>query len=83
MAVTDDGPGIAPEEREAVLRRFFRSDRSRSRPGTGLGLSLVAAIARLHGCQIAIEGGIGGRGCRIILRYSRPATLNFDLIGRS
>jgi signal transduction histidine kinase len=83
MAVTDDGPGIAPEEREAVLRRFFRSDRSRHRPGTGLGLSLVAAIARLHGCHMAIEGGTGGRGCRIILRYSRPASLNFDLIGRS
>jgi signal transduction histidine kinase len=83
MAVTDDGPGIAPEEREAVLRRFFRSDRSRHRPGTGLGLSLVAAIARLHGCHMAIEGGTGGRGCRIILRYSRVATLNFDLIGRT
>jgi signal transduction histidine kinase len=83
MAVMDDGPGIAPKEREAVLRRFFRSDRSRSRPGTGLGLSLVAAIARLHGCHMAIEDGADGRGCRITLRYTRVATLNFDLISRS
>jgi signal transduction histidine kinase len=74
LAVTDDGPGIAPEEREAVLRRFFRSDRSRSRPGTGLGLSLVAAIARLHGCKLGIEDGIEGQGCRIVLRCPRAVT---------
>jgi signal transduction histidine kinase len=74
MVVTDNGPGIAPEEREAVLRRFFRSDRSRSRPGTGLGLSLVAAIARLHGCKLAIEDGSEGQGCRIVLHCPRVVT---------
>ena len=49
IRVADSGPGIAPEEFPKLLRRFQRGDRSRGTPGTGLGLSLVAAIARLHG----------------------------------
>ncbi|MDT8266356.1 ATP-binding protein, partial [Roseomonas sp. DSM 102946] len=48
LEVSDDGPGIPAEEREKVLRRFYRLDRSRNTPGTGLGLALVAAVARLH-----------------------------------
>ena len=47
--VADDGPGVPEEERERVVRRFYRLDRSRSTPGAGLGLSLVAAVAGLHG----------------------------------
>ena len=47
--VIDNGPGVPAEERGAVLQRFYRSARDRQRPGSGLGLSLVAAIARLHG----------------------------------
>ena len=70
IAVTDDGPGIPENERQAVLKRFFRSDRSRHKPGTGLGLSLVAAVARLHGGQLAIESGSDGKGCRITLGFS-------------
>lgn len=53
-SVSDDGPGIPPELREKVFQRFFRLDRSRSTPGTGLGLSLVAAIATLHGIAITL-----------------------------
>jgi signal transduction histidine kinase len=70
IVVTDDGPGIPEHERQAVLKRFFRSDRSRNKPGTGLGLSLVAAVARLHGGQLAIESGSDGKGCRITLGFS-------------
>ena len=48
VRVWDTGPGIPPEESEAVMRRFYRLDPSRHLPGTGLGLSLVAAIAMYH-----------------------------------
>lgn len=53
--VADNGPGIPEEDRQRVFRRFFRLDRSRSTPGNGLGLSLVAAVAALHGVQISLE----------------------------
>ena len=46
VAVSDNGPGIPPQEREAVLRRFHRLEKSRHTPGSGLGLSLVAAVAK-------------------------------------
>ncbi|MES2104970.1 MAG: HAMP domain-containing sensor histidine kinase [Pseudomonadota bacterium] len=49
IAVCDDGPGIPMEEKHKVLERFYRSDASRGTPGVGLGLSLVAAVAKLHG----------------------------------
>jgi signal transduction histidine kinase len=55
VIVADTGPGIPAEEREAVLRRFYRAERSRHTPGSGLGLSLVAAVARLHGLDLVIE----------------------------
>jgi signal transduction histidine kinase len=53
--VSDNGPGIPPEEREKVFQRLYRLDTSRSTPGSGLGLSLVRAIADLHGATIALE----------------------------
>jgi signal transduction histidine kinase len=49
VAVSDDGPGIPDEEKSKVLERFYRGDASRGTPGAGLGLSLVAAVAKLHG----------------------------------
>ncbi|MBE7219974.1 MAG: HAMP domain-containing histidine kinase, partial [Caulobacteraceae bacterium] len=64
VRVWDTGPGIAPEDRAAVMRRFYRVDRSRHLPGTGLGLSLVAAIARLHGFGLTIGAREGG-GCDV------------------
>ncbi len=61
VLVTDTGPGISEQEREAVLRRFYRSDKMRNTPGVGLGLSLVAAIVKLHGFRLIINSGSGGR----------------------
>ncbi|MGY4350171.1 signal transduction histidine kinase [Bradyrhizobium sp. GM7.3] len=61
VRVSDTGPGIGEQEREAVLRRFYRSDKMRNTPGVGLGLSLVAAITKLHGFRLIIHAGSGGR----------------------
>jgi len=62
IRVTDTGSGINEQEREAVLRRFYRSDKMRNTPGVGLGLNLVAAIVKLHGFRLAIHCG---QGCRV------------------
>ena len=61
VRVSDTGPGISEQEREAVLRRFYRSDKIRSTPGVGLGLNLVVAIVKLHGFRLVIHSGQGGR----------------------
>ena len=61
VRVTDTGCGISEQEREAVQRRFLRSDKIRNTPGVGLGLNLVAAIVKLHGFRLAIHSGAGGR----------------------
>jgi signal transduction histidine kinase len=55
LSVADHGPGIAPSDRGRVLERFVRLEQSRSQPGSGLGLSLAAAIARLHGGELIME----------------------------
>jgi len=55
LAVTDNGPGVPANRREDVVKRFVRLDESRSKPGTGLGLSLVQAVAALHGGQLLLE----------------------------
>jgi signal transduction histidine kinase len=70
VAVNDSGPGIPAEERARVFQRFYRLKRSRSTPGSGLGLSLVEAIAALH--QIGIELTDNGPGLRVTLRFRAP-----------
>ena len=55
IRVQDSGPGVPAAERAAVLRRFYRADRSRQVPGTGLGLSLVSAILHLHGYALILH----------------------------
>ncbi|MBR1125260.1 CAMP factor family pore-forming toxin [Bradyrhizobium lablabi] len=69
IRVTDSGPGISEREREAVLRRFYRNDKIRSTPGVGLGLSLVAAIVKLHGFRLTIQPG---PGCRVEIACPDP-----------
>jgi len=54
VSISDDGPGIPPCEHEHVFKRFYRLEQSRYTPGNGLGLSLVAAVARLHGARIEL-----------------------------
>ncbi|WP_458071012.1 ATP-binding protein [Rhodanobacter sp. BL-MT-08] len=63
--VSDSGPGIPPDQRDAVIRRFYRAESSRSTPGSGLGLSIVNAIARLHGYTLEIANS--ERGARLSL----------------
>ena len=60
VIVSDDGPGIPEADRVRVLERFVRLDASRSVPGTGLGLSLVAAIADLHRARLVLEDNTPG-----------------------
>ncbi len=60
LTVRDHGPGIPEEARQRVLERFVRLDAARSLPGSGLGLSLVAAVARLHGSDLRLEAAEPG-----------------------
>jgi len=55
LIVADHGPGIPPADRDRVTQRFVRLESSRNSPGTGLGLSLVAAVARLHDATLSFE----------------------------
>jgi signal transduction histidine kinase len=55
LSVADRGPGIADTDRGRVVERFVRLEQSRSQPGSGLGLSLAAAVARLHGGELKLE----------------------------
>ncbi len=70
ITVADHGPGISPADRERVVGRFVRLENSRSRPGSGLGLSMAAAVARLHHGALRIEDN--APGLRVVL--SLPAT---------
>ena len=68
--VIDSGPGIPADERDAVTRRFYRGDNSRTTGGSGLGLSIVSAIVRLHGYALDI-GDATSNGARLTL-YCYP-----------
>jgi signal transduction histidine kinase len=59
VRVIDEGPGVPPNERELIFRRFWRRDRTRTN-GSGLGLSIVARIAEAHGGSIRVEDGAAG-----------------------
>ncbi len=67
VSVADTGPGIPPDMREAVLRRFVRLDAARATPGNGLGLSLVEAVARLHRAQLRMDDNHPGLKAGIVL----------------
>lgn len=71
ISIADDGPGIPPEEYEHVFKRFYRLEHSRYTPGNGLGLSLVAAVARLHAAQIEMLDN--SPGLTFKLWFSPPA----------
>ena len=79
IAVEDNGPGIAPADRSRAVEPFVRLDDARTQPGGGLGLAMVAAVARLHGGSFVLSdpasasgsggsGGSGGKGLVATLR---------------
>jgi len=75
LSVADDGPGVAPEYRDRILERFVRLEASRSTPGSGLGLSLVSAIARAHGAKLEFTEGIkhadgNGAGLKVVMTFA-------------
>jgi signal transduction histidine kinase len=71
LRVADSGPGIPAEDRTRVVERFVRLEASRNSPGTGLGLSLVAAVAHFHNAQLLLEDN--APGLKATLRFPRPA----------
>jgi signal transduction histidine kinase len=74
FSITDTGPGVPDEDRQRVVQRFVRLENSRSEPGSGLGLSLVAAVADAHGGRLELDEGPGvvdgkGPGLRVALVF--------------
>lgn len=67
LSISDNGPGIPVDERDKVLRRLYRLERSRTTPGSGLGLSLVKAIADLHDAKLVLEDN--GPGLRVTILF--------------
>jgi signal transduction histidine kinase len=74
LNVSDTGPGIPEKDQDRVKDRFVRLDESRSEPGTGLGLSLVKAVARLHGGELQLTNGDPGLVARIDLTRAKPGS---------
>lgn len=79
LVVADNGPGIPEDRRQDVLRRFFRLDASRHHPGTGLGLSVVDAIARHHGGQLILEDNCQGLRLSMRLPLTHPPSCDSSL----
>ncbi len=73
IAVSDDGPGIPPDQRTRAVERFVRLDNARTLPGGGLGLAMVSVVARLHGGTLTLTDGVGPthRGLQAIIRLPR------------
>ncbi|HWX89325.1 MAG TPA: HAMP domain-containing sensor histidine kinase [Rhizomicrobium sp.] len=72
LSVTDSGPGISLADRPRVTERFVRLEASRNSPGTGLGLSLVAAVAHFHNAELVLEDN-APTGLKAVLRFPRTA----------
>ena len=73
LSVADRGPGIPAADRGRVVERFVRLEQSRSEPGSGLGLSLASAVARLHGGELRLEDNAPGLKSMIVLPRAGPA----------
>ncbi|AQS86493.1 histidine kinase [Acetobacter aceti] len=81
IAVEDTGIGIQPDEKHAVLSRFYRSDKSRHIPGSGLGLSLVASILRLHNAELKIldtHPGVPEKGVCFLVLFPTSDLIQYD-----
>ncbi len=73
VVVADDGPGIPDADRPRATQRFFRGDASRATPGVGLGLSLVEAIARLHGGSLELTDNHPGLRAQMLIERGAAA----------
>jgi signal transduction histidine kinase len=73
LSVSDDGPGIPEDQHDAVLQRFYRLENSRTTPGSGLGLPIIAAIARRHGATLTLTNV--KPGLKAALVFPPPAGL--------
>ena len=71
IEVADDGPGVPSADRERVLDRFYRLERSRSTPGSGLGLALVSAVAKLHNARVELADTNPGLCVRVVFGPSQ------------
>ncbi len=80
IVVADNGPGISAADRERAMERFVRLDKSRSSPGTGLGLSLVAAVARLHAGRLRLEDNAPGLRAVLSLPISSVESGQSDVV---
>ncbi|MEM7021718.1 MAG: HAMP domain-containing sensor histidine kinase [Pseudomonadota bacterium] len=69
LCVSDQGPGVPFDEREKVLRTLYQGETTRQGEGYGLGLSLVRAIAELHGADLSLSDGPNGRGLSVCMRF--------------
>jgi two-component system OmpR family sensor kinase len=72
VSVTDNGPGIPPEERERVFDRFYRCAGNES-AGSGLGLAIVKNVADRHGARLSLSEGDGRVGLRVCVRFADMA----------
>ncbi|MBQ0805640.1 sensor histidine kinase [Sulfitobacter sp.] len=75
VEIADNGPGIPAAEREKVVRRLYRLDRSRNTPGNGLGLSLVEGVVKLHGGHLSLLDNAPGLRVRIEFQTHSPAAI--------
>ena len=73
LAVVDNGPGIPAADKPKAAQRFFRGDASRGTPGVGLGLSMVDAVARLHGGSLELDDNHPGLRARLLTRSGTAA----------
>jgi signal transduction histidine kinase len=74
VSVSDNGPGIDDSEKSKVVERFYRGDASRGTPGVGLGLSLVQAVAKLHGSALELTDGNPGLRVAITMPFDAAST---------
>jgi signal transduction histidine kinase len=74
IVVEDDGPGVSAEDLPRLAHRFYRGERCRTTPGNGLGLSLVAAVADLHGAKLRLENAGPGLRASILFPVSGKTT---------
>jgi signal transduction histidine kinase len=72
MVVQDNGRGVPQDELPRLAERFYRLDRARSRPGNGLGLGIVSAIATLHGGKLVLANTAPGFRASIVLPTFQP-----------